>query len=178
LLTLKLANILENHDKSGSVTLVDGSPQFLHQLANTTIVDKSDENIQSMVILPCIRLLFPNEFEEIAKKVFSEKTWESRLETFLEIGSKRSQYSAEYGSKMLKAIVKRVKMSLTADQIEFSKLETSSIVLIKPTNTSVSGIEEDYGLGKHFSQEVEVKVLEGDHASILKNPEFLNIINN
>jgi phosphatidylinositol glycan class M len=71
-----------------------------------------------------------------------------------------------------------IKMSLTAAQIEFSKLETSSIILIKPTNSSVSGIEEDYGLGKHFSQEVSVKVLEGDHASILKNPEFLNIINN
>jgi hypothetical protein len=160
------------------VTLVDGSPQFLHQLANTTIVDKSEENIQSMVILPCIRLLFPNEFEEIAKKVFSEKTWESRLATFLEIGAKRSQYSAEYGSKMLKAIVKRVKMSLAADKIEFTKLEKSSIVLIKPTNSSVNGIDEDYGLGKNSDQEVAVKVLEGDHASILKNPEFLDIVNN
>lgn len=177
MLTLKLASLLENNGKTGSVTFVDGSPEFLYKLANTTIEDKSDENIQSMVILPCIRLLFPDEFEEVAKKVFSENSWETRLETFVEIGAKRSQYSAEYGIKMLKAIVKRVKMSLKANEIEFEKIQNSSVQLIKPTNSSVADVAEDHGLGKYFSQEVVINIIEGDHASILKNPEFVRILN-
>lgn len=178
MLTLKLASFLEANGKSGSVILIDGSPQFLHKLSNATIADNSDENIQSMVILPCIRLLFPSEFEEIAKKVFSQTSWETRLKTFVDIGATKSQYTAGYGKQMLNAIVKRVKMCLKADEVEFEKLKTSSITLIKPTNPSVSDLDEDYGLGRYFEKEVKATIVEGDHASILKNPELLKLINN
>ena len=156
--------------------MIDGSPQFLHKLSNSTVVDKSDENIQSMIILACIRLLFPNEFEEIAKKVFAENTWETRLQAFIDLAVTRSQYSAEYGIKMLNATIKRIKIALKADEIEFEKFERTKIVLIKPTNSSVNEIDEDYGLGKYFA-EVKVETLEGDHASILRNPGFLAIVN-
>lgn len=177
MLTIKLANLLESKGKSGSVFLIDGSPQFLHRLSNMTIADKSDENIQALVILPCIRLLFPQEFEEIANKVFSETSSEARLKTFIDIGVTRSQYSAEYGNKMLNAIIKRIKICLKADEIEFEILKFASINLIKPTNSSINDLDEDYGLGKYFKNEVKIATLEGDHASILRNPEFKNILN-
>lgn len=177
LLTLEIANFLESKGKSGSVTMIDGSPQFLHKLSNSTILNKTDENIQSMIILPCIRLLFPEELEDIAKKVFAKDTWETRLETFVNIGETRSQYSGLYGTKMLNALVKRTKMSLNADKLEIGKLKNTSISLIKPTNSSAKDLDEDYGLGKYCSQKVKVTLLEGDHASILKKPELIKILN-
>jgi hypothetical protein len=168
---------LESQGKTGSVTLIDGSPQFLHKLSNSTISDKSDENIQSMIILPCIRLLFPDEFEDIAKKVFAKTTWETRLETFVEFGITRSQYSAEYGTKMLNALVKRTKISLNADQLNLQTLKTTSIALIKPTNSSAKDLDEDYGLGKYCKSKVNVTVIESDHASILKSAELIKLLN-
>lgn len=177
LLTLEIANFLEAKGKTGSVTIIDGSPEFLYKLSNSTILDKSEESLQSMIILPCIRLLFPDEFEDIAKKVFAKSSWETRLETFVEFGVTRSQYSAKYGTKMLNALVKRTKMSLNANELNIKTLKNTSISLIKPTNTSAKDLEEDYGLGKYCNQKVNVDVIEGDHASILKTPELIKLLN-
>lgn len=177
LLTLEIASLLETNGRTGSVAFIDGSPQFLHKLSNLTITDKSDENIQSMIILPCIRLLFPDEFEDVAKKVFSKSTWETRLETFVEIGVTRSQYTAAYGTKMLNALVKRTKISLNADKIVFKKLKNTPITLIKPTNSSAKDLDEDYGLGKFCNDKVKLNVIEGDHASILKSTDLIKLLN-
>lgn len=178
LLTLEIANLLEAKGKKGSVKIIDGSPQFLHKLATNAIPDKSDESIKSVIILTCIRLLFPDEFKEIAKKVFVNDTWETQLQAFVEVGETRSQYSAEYGSKMLKALINRVKICLNADTLSLSALKNTSISLIKPTDSSATGFDEDYGLGKYCNGEVKVVVIDGDHASILRNAELLKLLNN
>jgi fatty acid synthase, animal type len=178
LLTLEIANLLESRGKKGSIIIIDGSPQFIYKVANQAVPEKSDENIQSIIILSCIRLLFPDEYHEIAKTVFANQTWETRLQAFVEYGQTRSHYSAEYGSKMLTALINRLKISLDADKLELPTLETTPISLIRPTDSSVKDFDEDYGLGKFCSQTVKVDVIEGNHASILSNPELANLLNN
>ena len=175
---MEVANLLESKGKKGEVKIIDGSPQFLHRIANFAIPDGSEEKIQAMIILTCIRLLLPDEYQTTVKKVFAHDTWETQLKTFVDIGETRSQYSAAYGSKMLQALVKRFKICLNADKLILAALSNTSISLIRPTEASATGFDEDYGLGKYCSQKVNVTMIGGDHASILKNDELLKLLNN
>lgn len=177
LLTLEIAKLLESKGKTGSVTLIDGSPQFIHKVANQAVPVNTDENIQSIIILTCVRLLFPEEFHEVAKMVFANNTWEARLQAFVDIGQTKSKYSAEYGSKMLKALVHRLKISLDAGKLSLPTLSKTPISLIRPADSSAKDFEEDYGLGQYSAKKVDVNVIDGNHATILSNPELAKLLN-
>lgn len=160
------------------MTIIDGSPQFIHKVANQVVPENTDENIQSVILLTCTRLLFPKEYHEIAENVFSHTTWVSRLKAFADVAKERSQYSAEYGSKMLTALINRLKISLDADKLNLPTLSETPISLIRPTESSTKSFDEDYGLGKYCSQKVNVEVIEGNHASMLSNPTLITLLNN
>lgn len=177
LLTLEIAKLLESKRKKGSVTIIDGSPQFIHTVANQMVPDNTDDKIQSVIILTCARLLFSDEFHDIAKQVFEHKTWELRLKTFVEFAQTRSHYSAAYGSKMLNALINRLKISLAADKLILPTLEHTQISLIRPADSSAKDFEQDYGLGKYSSSKVHVDVIDGNHTSILSNPDLIKLLN-
>lgn len=174
---MELAKLLESKGKKGSVTLIDGSPQFVHKLANLVVPVPTDENIQGLILLTCTRLLFPDEFQELAKTIFTNKTWETQLAAFVEVGKTRSQYSAGYGSKMLTALINRIKISLNADKINLPTLSSTPLSLIKPTQSSAKDFDEDYGLSKFATQKINIDTIEGDHTSILSNPELIKLLN-
>lgn len=178
LLTLEIAKLLESKGKKGVVTIIDGSPQFIHKLSNQVVPVNTDENIQSIILLTCARLLFPDEFHEIAKNIFANKTWETQLKSFAEVAQERSLYSVEYGSKMLTALITRLKISLAADKILLSTLTNTPVSLIRPAESSAKDLDEDYGLGKYCSNKVNVTVIDGNHASMLSNPELIKLLNN
>jgi hypothetical protein len=177
-LTLEIANLLESKGKKGKVKIIDGSPQFLQKISNISVPSGADEKIQEIILISCIRLLLPDEYQTTVKKVFAQNTWESQLKIFAEIGETRSQYSAAYGIKMLKALVNRFKICFNADKLSLPVLKNTSISLIRPAEASATGFDEDYGLGKYCSEKVNVTVIGGDHASILRNDELLKLLNN
>lgn len=100
------------------------------------------------------------------------------MKAFVDVGETRSQYSAEYGSKMMKSLINRVKICLNADTLSLPVLANTSISLIKPTDSSATGLDEDYGLWKYSKEKVNITVIEGDHASVLTNSELLKLLNN
>lgn len=169
--------MLELNGKEGRITLIDGSPQFINKVAVQVLPDNTEEKIQSTILLTCIRLLFPDEFHVISQKVFDNKTWESRLKTFVEFAHTRSNYSMEYGSKMLTALIKRMNISLNLEAMSLSQLKNTPISLIRPTESSIRDFDEDYGLGKYCLQEVKVKIIDGNHTTILSNAELIRLLN-
>lgn len=177
-MALEIGKLLELKGREGSVTIIDGSPEFIHKVANQIVPDNTDENIQSVILLTSARLLFPKEYHEVAENVFANHTWESRLKSFATVAKERSQYSAEYGSKMLTALINRLKISLDADKLSLPILNKTPITLIRPTESSTANLDEDYGLGKYCSHKVNVNVIEGNHASMLSNPILTTLLNN
>lgn len=175
---MEIANLLESKGKKGTVTIIDGSPQFIHKLANQVVPVNTDENIQSIILLTSTRLLFPDEFHEVAKNIFANKTWASQLKSFAEVAQARSLYTVEYGSKMLTALINRLKISLAADKISLQTLKNTPIRLIRPADSSAKDLVEDYGLGKYCANKVNVTVIDGNHASMLSNPELIKQLNN
>lgn len=177
LLTLEIAKLLESRGKKGRVTMIDGSPQLLHRSAKVNLIDSSEENIQSTIMMKCIRLVFPDDFVEVSKKVFEHNIWDKRLKAFLEVESSKHQYSEEYVRKMLNALVSRIKIIINADKIELPTLEATPIHLIKPKTSQMSDLDVDYGLGKHTSKKIKISEVEGNHVSILKNTKLLTLLN-
>lgn len=158
--------------------LIDGSPAFINTIAKVFVPVVNDDAIQALILSTCTRILFPDDFQEIAKNIFSNTTWETQLESFVQVAQTRSQYSAEYGSKMLSALIRRIKISLAADQIELPTLKSTPLSLIKASDSSAQGLSEDYGLSKFSSSKVSVDVIDGSHTSILNNPDLIRLLNN
>jgi fatty acid synthase, animal type len=177
ILSIELAKVLENAGKKGSLMVIDGSPSFIHQMTNLIVPDRSDEKIRDFFIVTCIRLLFPNEFNEISKKVFSFSTWDEQLKCFGEYSAQKSKYSYDYGKKMLDALVKRMKMSLDLDKLELPVLSETPLRFVRATESSAKNIGDDYGLSKYSSQNIEINVVEGNHLSMLTNPKLSSVIN-
>jgi hypothetical protein len=177
---LEIGKLLETHGKIGHVTMIDGSPQFLHQLTKKYLTDNSDEDIQLKVLLRCVQLIFPENFSGISIQILALKSWEARLDLFakmLESSKSKTPYSSTYGRKMITAIVKRIRIIVEADKIELPSLKFTSITLFKPKIAFTADLDEDYGLGKYTSKSINCIVVDGSHATVLKNSELLNIAN-
>lgn len=181
MMALKIAKLLENADKCGKVILIDGSPKFIHQLSSSIVsANQSDEFLQEIILKSCIKLLFRESAQEVMKKIFtSNSSIESKLETFLTHAKDFSTYSVDYGRKMINALTKRLKISLNSHKISFSKLEKSTLTLIKPSEMTLVNFDEDYGLKNYIKNdtEMDIKKIEGDHISILKNSSMVEYVN-
>lgn len=176
-MALEIAKILESKGKKGSLKVIDGSPLFISTLSNILLPVVSDNNIQSLILSTCTRLLFPDDFHDVSKNVFAHSTWEARLDSFCQVAQARSQYSAEYGGKMMTALINRLKISLTADKLTLPTLTSTPMSLIRSADSSAQGLGDDYGLGKYSTSKVNVNVIDGNHTSMLSNPDLIRLLN-
>lgn len=176
LLTFKLASLLESSGRDGSVVFIDGSPQFIQRISTSLLPDASDEMIQLIILLNCIRILKADEFPEQSALVLAQPTWETKLETFLKFAMTKSHYSESYGRKMLTSLINTLKMALNADKFEYTVL-SSAVTLFKALNTSLKDVDNDYGLGQYSKNSVDVRSIEADHRSILSHDEVLEFLN-
>ena len=177
MLTLKIADFLESLRKTGRVLIIDGSPKFVHQIANSMVsAEFSDEVLLDFIIMGCIKILFTENAQEVGKRIFSNETSNARFEAFLNEAKERNGYTADYGREMIRGVFNRLKISLKADELSFNKLKNSSLTFIKPSELSLLDIEDDYGLSAFVESEIKIKVIDGDHASILDNKELSEFI--
>lgn len=157
--------------------MIDGSPLFISKLLNQIVPNSSDEKlIQDLILLISVRILAPFDFPTISKQILEHSTWESKLAAFVEVAKTKSVYSVEYGSKMLTALIARVKMSLRADKISI-KINRSKLTLVKATESSVKALDENYGLQQFTTNEIGVGFVVGSHSSILQNPDLYSFLN-
>jgi fatty acid synthase len=180
LLTLKLAQILESSGKSGKLLIIDGSPKFIHQISTQLVPkDHTEEDLQGLILLACIKILFRDSAQEVATKVFSHKDIKERVEAFLDVAKHRSEYSVNYGRQMLTGLFNRLRMSLDIDVNSFPSLQKSTLSFVKASESSLSEIDVDYGLKSYVNNnEIKIDTLNGDHVSILSNLQLIEIINN
>lgn len=178
MLALKLADFLETLGKTGKVIVIDGSPKFVHQISNQLVpVDYTDDTLQDLILMGCTKILFRDSAMEVGKKIFTHESSELKLEEFLNQAKERSEYSVEYGRQMLQGLLNRFKISLNADKIAFNKLKNSTqLTFVKPSESSLHQIDDDYGLSVLIESEIEIRVIDGDHLSILNNMELIQFI--
>lgn len=175
-MALKLSSFLESNNKVGNTVIVDGSPTFLTEISQQLLpTDYNDDHIQGIILLSCIKLLFREGSQEITKKVFACSTFQDRLETFLKAAAERSEYSIDYGRKMITGLMNRIKISLNATNLSYPVLK-NPLTFVKASESSLGGIGDDYGLKKYVDGDVKINVVKGDHLTILSNPDLIDIL--
>lgn len=176
LLALKLAEKLEDLGKVGHITFIDGSPLFLKAMALENFKTHSEEEFQKLIILQVVQVAYCNLDNELLKEVFSEPTWEDKINRITELSSGQNIYGKEYMKLLLTAIRNRTKIVLNSES-KICSIEKCSSTLIRAKTTSIKNIDEAYELDQNFTKKVDVMYLDGSHFSILENPELPEVLN-
>lgn len=181
LVTLEIAAALEEIGMKGHILLIDGSPLWLKQLCYAHVGGPqhvSDEVIQAMLLMAIVNIVLVDENpEEIISTFVDFPTWEEKVNHLVAYGAKSNlKYSAEYLRKMVYTMYSRLRLVFDFDINAVSKVK-SSITLVRPTEVAVVDIEEDYDLSKCTEGTVQLKFIDGNHASMLDNPQLAQIIN-
>lgn len=175
---LQLADLLESLGYRGHILLIDGAPHFLKKLTNLHLGENfTDSTLYDVLFSSIVNQIFPEESKESAALNFHKlETIEKKYELFLQYVDKQNEYSKEYSRDMVEAMFRRVRMAANFD-LESIKDLKSPITLVRPAEVSLQDIEEDYCVSKLTTAKVTLKVIEGNHMTMLTNPALSKIIN-
>lgn len=178
IITLEIARILEGLGMHGKIMLIDGSPHFLkklvHYLNGNEKGELSDKDVKRIMI-SIMKGLF--SMKDLESTEVDTLNWNAFTKTLVQITAEHFKYSEEYCREIVDSIVSRIKLMANAEEEPSRGKIRSDIVLVRPTDLAFNVKQEDYGLAKYTEGKVEVKVLEGNHSSILENTGLVNIIN-
>lgn len=179
LLSLKIASVLEKFGKTGRILLIDGAPKLLKRIVAEQLPENfTIEDVRKMILVIAIQVSYQTYDGKIVKAVLDEKSWDDHIKKFIELYPGEIPYSEEYVTNMLNALVQRTVIASNLSLDDYPKIRKSSCILIRPTEQTVSDMEKDYGLSKYFTTVVNVKFLEGSHATVLDNSKLDDLINN
>lgn len=181
LVTLEIASALEEMGMKGHILLIDGSPLWLKQLGYAHIggtQQVSDEMVQVMLLMVIVNMVFPDDSpEEIIASLADFATWPEKVNHLVNLGLKSNlKYSEDYLRKMVSSLYSRLRLVFDFDINAVPKVK-SSITLVRPTEVAVVDIDEDYELSKYTEGTVQLKFIEGNHGTMLDNPQLADIIN-
>lgn len=186
LIAVKIASLLEKLGKNGRIILVDGSPNYLKRMAQGLLRTTKVEDHTDVLIMVIFSQFGQSEYRDnFIAKLSEISVLEQKIDLVMEFLSTEIKdiYSVEYIKKLAVAIMNRLKIVIALN-LEDGKISDimenrlkSPITLIRPTQASFSDIDEDYSLHRYTEQEVNIKYVEGNHLTVLENPELTDIIN-
>lgn len=180
-LGIKLAKYLEEAGLTGEVICIDGGVAlFKHGLkTHMPQLETIDESVQHFILIQLVFEILPGmELDEIRKVLANNKTFEDRVNAFIEL-MPNSEYSKTYLKNFGYGLYNRMKMILNEhDECKMDERIRSNITLIRPKTHLVPGIENNYNLKQYTSGKVALNFVEGNHLSMIDDPELFSIINN
>lgn len=178
LITIELARMLEESGMTGNILLIDGAPVFLKKLSYGHIGhDVTDESIQLMLILAILQNIFPQENPaDMLGRLSDCVTWQSKIDKLIEFGKSQAEYSETYMRSITEAMYNRLKVVFDYDTENIVKIK-SSITLVRPTEVAVVEVDERYELARFTDGMVNLKIIDGNHMTVLENNKLANIIN-
>lgn len=174
-MALKLAKVLEQHGKVGKIVLIDGAPKLLKTLAVEQLPENwTDDTVRNIILTMIIISCIPEDNGTIIKEILAIPSFEARIK---KLSTRQTMYSEEYGLKICSAFVNRMILTAKVDLNSFEQVN-AKLSLIRPSDPSITEIEEDYDLGQYTKNPIDIKYLEGNHATILDNPNLPAELNN
>ncbi|KAH8409664.1 hypothetical protein KR222_001306 [Zaprionus bogoriensis] len=176
---LQIAQLLESQGYRGHILLIDGAPHFLKKLTNLHLGENfSDNALYDLLLSSIVNQIFPEETKESAALMFHKlETIDEKIELFMQYVDKQTLYGKDYSRTMVDAMFRRVRMASRFDLDSVKDLK-ADITLVRPAEVSLQDIEEDYCVSTLTSGKVTLKVIEGNHTTMLDNPALIPIINN
>lgn len=177
-MTLKLATILENGGKTGHIIQLDGSPQYNNRFAHKLSPERNDDGIREAISMIVFDFFTPHVDPDVVKRSFlSHNKWEDKVDAMLMESGDRIPYSYEFIKlNIFTAVSNRFKIVLHTKADSFSTLKHTKMSLIKATTSSVKGLHKDYGLSRYCSGQLNIRVVDGDHVTLINNLELPKLI--
>ncbi|KAL7030368.1 hypothetical protein ACKWTF_006629 [Chironomus riparius] len=178
LLTMKMAEVLEENGKSGQIIQIDGSPILSNILALQAKNTDYYADVNNYISMMLFRFYQQHVDLSISKAAFeSHSIWTERFKEMIARSKDLIPLSHDYMiEKVASAYMSRLDIAANFEMEDFSILKTTKIALIKATKSIDKEISNDYGLSKFCSNEVVIKIVSGDHVTILLNPEISQVI--
>lgn len=180
LLALKIAKILEENGRNcGEIIQLDGSPQYIHRLAHKMFSNQeNDEKLRNGISMVLFEIFHKFVDEATVKEAFlSHDKWEEKLAVLIKAANGKIPLQVDHIlSNILNAVINRFKICLHTKEESFARLESTRVSLIKATKSAIHGIHQDYGLARYCNSPLRIHVVEGDHVTILNNPELSKFI--
>ncbi|XP_062548542.1 fatty acid synthase-like [Armigeres subalbatus] len=177
LVAIEIARYLQTKGIRGDLLLLDGAPKYLKlwslKLLNNNL---SDSEVQRLVIFVLIALVFPDQAPEKIMSILEIASFDDQIEKLIELGAEQSEYSPGFTKKMTRALCRRIKMTALLNLDEDQPLDLP-ITLVRPTDPPFSDIEDDYGLSSYTTGDITLRMVEGNHVSMLDNTALVEIIN-
>ncbi|XP_053963784.1 fatty acid synthase [Anastrepha ludens] len=175
---LQLAAMLEKANFRGQLLFIDGAPHFLKKLTLAHLGDNfTDIDLYNVLLTSIVKQIYPDEPHQLVILEFGKlDKLTDKMSRFMDYVSKQDLYSKEYAHNLVNAMFQRIRMAANYDLDNIDVL-TTPITLIRPAEVSLQDIEEDYCLSKITTGKVVLKVIDGNHTSMLDNPVLPQIIN-
>lgn len=175
---MEIVRRLEASNKQGNLIFIDTSPSYIRKLLLNFIdsSDSIDKNLQIKLASSIANQIVPTEeLQKLAHKMSKHQLWPNKLDEIANIAA-----SVNYNfnpSLRLKCtgLYKRLKAILQTSWLDQFKIK-SPITLIR-SHTVIDDIEEDYGLNRSTEGKITIKFINGNHQTILQNPELGKLIN-
>jgi pimeloyl-ACP methyl ester carboxylesterase len=146
LLALKVGKSLELLGKTGKLVFVDGAPKLAMTLKSFLPKPLTNDALETYVLSITCPLISGNDSGETLKEILAEKgTWSQKVNKFAEIGTAKKIYSYEFYVLFLNGVFNRLRAMISIDVNNFPVLDSSSGILLRPTEHTVKSINEDYG---------------------------------
>jgi fatty acid synthase, animal type len=173
---LKLASELEKEGKKGSITAIDGSP-LLSRLMQAQSDKKDETEYGSYILTYILSLLYQTVEKSMTEEIVKCESWEDKLECFLELAADQKIYSKSYLRNVANSALNRAKIikNTSDEQLDFIRLY--SCTFIRPTQLTREHESECYNFDTFFEQKIDVINLEGNHQTVIDNPDLVIVLN-
>ncbi|XP_015113123.1 fatty acid synthase [Diachasma alloeum] len=177
LITIELVRKLEAESFTGKVILIDGAPLLSKVLRDQQFVSNNDNELQTKLLLSIANRIAPKLSRQLFVQLKRSNSWEEKLDAFTKfVPAKALKISSEQQRNIWTCIYNRTLAFNNYDISSFPLLR-STITLLKPSVQSVKNLPADYDISKITRGKVKCHILEGDHVSILDNPNVTRVIN-
>lgn len=178
-LALKIAKKLEEHNKSGQIFELDGSPQYIHRLSHKFSLDGNEEQFKSGVAMITFDIIKNHIDESVVKEAYeSNENWEDKLKDLMVKSNGKFSFDIEFiQTNIMNAVANRLKICQSFKEESFELLNNTKIFLTRASKPAITGIHKDYGLAKISNIPIKINLLDGDHVTLLKSQELSKYIN-
>ncbi|XP_055693298.1 fatty acid synthase-like [Lutzomyia longipalpis] len=175
-LTLELATLLEADGIPGQILLIDGAPDFFRQLLTDQLEDEyTDEDVEVLIVRNVLRIVFPDENPRELWPKCDVLSWRERVEKLVDVCRNQYVYTDVYIRYIADFLHQGIRHILNGTG-KIAPISTP-ITLVRPTDVSVVDIERDYGMAKLTKGKFQLRFIDGDHATMLRNRSLMKIIN-
>ncbi|XP_063925092.1 fatty acid synthase-like [Zophobas morio] len=175
LVALEMISLLEKNGYTGILILIDGSPAYSTSSLKKQFAHETEAQFQTAILSKIASFVISLDvFSQYEETLLKCKDFEERINLFLALIPPETNNKQKLEKRAGVALYHRCKALL--NYTFKNKKIKSSVHLFKAKHSMVDE-EDDYQLSKISENLAEVITIDGDHVTILKNPDLVKGVN-